>query len=74
MELKRINKINNITKNRHFGTEMESRFFKNQSEWHWFLQQAGLRSITEDEAEEITSVKLTLGNVEIEEILFESIN
>jgi hypothetical protein len=53
---------------------MESRFFKNQNEWHWFLREAGLRSITEEEAEEITSVKLTLGNVEIEEILYESIN
>lgn len=53
---------------------MESRFFKDQSEWHWFLQQAGLRNITEEDAEEITSVKLTLGNVKIEEILFESIN
>jgi len=74
MEKERINKINNITKNRHFGAEMESRFFKDQSEWHWFLQQAGLRSITEEESEEITSVKLTLGNVEIEEILFKTIN
>ena len=74
MELKRINKINNITKNRHFRSEMESRFFKDQSEWYWFLREAGLRSITEEEAEEITSVKLTLGNVEIEEIFYESIN
>ena len=74
MEKERIKKINKITKNRHFGAEMESRFFKDPSEWHWFLQQAGLRSLTEEEAGEITSVKLTMGNVEIEEIFYESIN
>ena len=74
MKLKRINEINNMTKNRHFKAEMESRFFKNQSEWHWFLKEATNGKITEEDAEAITSVKLTLGNVEIEELYYESIN
>ena len=74
MELERINKINNMPKHRQYKVEMESRFFKNQSEWHWFLREATNGKITEEDAEAITSVKVTLGNVEIEEIYYESIN
>lgn len=74
MELERINKINNMTKHRQYKVEMESRFFKNQSEWHWFLREATNGKITEEDAEAITSVNVTLGNVEIEEIYYESIN
>ena len=70
MEKERIKEINKMKT--HAGNiEMESRFFKNEGEWHWFLEEATRGRITEDEALEITSVRLTLSDLVIEEIWFE---
>ena len=70
MEKERIKEINNLQTNA-WNVEMESRFFKNEGEWHWFLKEATRGRITEDEALEITSVRLTLSDLVIEEIWYE---
>ena len=73
MEKERIKEINNM-KPQAGNIEMESRFFKNEGEWHWFLKEATRGRITEEEATEITSVKLSLSDLIIEEIYYESVN
>ncbi len=73
LKKERINEINSMRFNAS-NVEMESRFFKNETEWCYFLNQATRYNLTEEEANEITSIKIDLSDLKIHEIHYEEID